>query len=440
MTTPNAMTGTTAPRILAGGFVAFVALSAANVLPPVAQASLYVIGLLALVRRPQALPLTEVLLVALATAYVVVVRNARGLELDGAFRVLRPCFEGFLAAHVLYKWCRIRSFGDTVRVLGIFIALQFVTAVLMLANPTARLDFIQSIYSDEAYQNTQFAGALLFRGYGLSRHHLYGFPLVCGLAAAFLLVLASIERSRKRRIAGGVLAVLAMLLVTVNARVGLVPVALCYVAGTVLVSNRYYGKHLLLTAALILLPAVLFGALYLGDDFETLANWLGTGVSQFGSADPSDSSTLSDLQRMFIITSNLPDLLFGLGRPCLGDEACYSDIGIVRAVQEGGLVLLVFVLALYWRMGFRLVELFNATSPLTGTRKRQVALLLAVVVQGTFIAAVVKGEAFGTSDFSRLVAMLACLGQLAVARRRAVAPPPAHQAPAVLPLPPQSST
>ncbi len=58
------------------------------------------------------------------------------------------------------------------------------------------LAFIESVYADEAYQNPEFVGALLFRGYGISRHHLFGLPLALGLSAALLMIVASMERPR----------------------------------------------------------------------------------------------------------------------------------------------------------------------------------------------------------------------------------------------------
>ncbi len=108
----------------------------------------------------------------------------------------------------------------------------------------------------------------------------------------------------------------------------------------------------------------------------------------------------------------------GTGRACSTDESCYSDIGFIRALQDGGLILLALVVYLYTRLNRRIVGFFRATVGLGGVARRRAATLLGLVLHLTFFAAMVKGEAFGTSDYSRLVAALAGLGLLAAAEQR----------------------
>ena len=432
------------PRYVAGALAAFAGLSAANVLPPAAQLVLYGIALLAVLRGSQPLPLRDGFVVLLATGYLVLARVLRGLEFGDALRLMRPCIEGFLLAHVLFKWCRIRTFRAATITLGGFILIQFVFALLMALDPQGRSAFIEEIYSDESYQNAQFSGALLFRGYGFSRHHLYGLALACGLSAGLLLITASLERANRGRLAMAAVAAAGLLLVAVNARIGFVPALLCYAIGSTFLFNRFYVKNLFLVAALLLAPLVYFAAVYFSDDLETLWTWLAAGVAQFGSTDPNDVSTVSDLQQMLIFSPNVGELAFGSGRVCTPDEACYSDIGFIRALQEGGLVLLALILWLYWRLNQHIVRLFRRTVAVRSERRRRAAVLLAAMVQLTFVAALIKGEAYGTNDYSRLVATLACLGLLAGQRRRpalvsagerAPEPVPAGETPAWPPRP-----
>jgi hypothetical protein len=414
------------PRLLAGALVAFVGLSAANVMPPPLQAALYLVALTALLHPPRPLPKFEIAVLAAAAAYIVVARLGAGLEVDGSLRVVRPCFEGFVLAHVLYKWCRIRDFRSTVLVLAGVVAIQFMAALLMAASPASRMAFIESVYADESYQNSQFTGALLFRGYGISRHHLYGMPLALGLSAALLLSMASLERAGRSRLLAAVAAGAALVVVAVNARIGFVPILICYLAGATFAFNRFYPKHALGVVLILLVPVVSLGAVWLGDDFETIATWLSAGFEQFSGIDNGDATTLSDLRSMLVLAPNKVELLLGSGRACGTEEACYSDIGFVRALQEGGAVVLVLVLSLYSRMNQHIVRFFRATYGLRGASGRRAAKLLAIVLHATFIAAMVKGEAFGPSDYSRLVVALAGLSMLAAAqrsrRRRAALP------------------
>jgi cell division protein FtsX len=79
------------PHLLGGALAAFVGLSLANTLPPVAQLALYLVGFAAVLQRPHGvLPVREAALVLLAGVYVLVRRTVAGLELDWTMRLLRP--------------------------------------------------------------------------------------------------------------------------------------------------------------------------------------------------------------------------------------------------------------------------------------------------------------------------------------------------------------
>jgi hypothetical protein len=406
------------PRLLAGAVAVFVGLSLANTLPALLQLALYLVAMVAVVRRPHGVPpLAEAAVLLAAGAYVVMLRAALGMELGGAMRLLRPLVEGFLLAHVLYKWCGIRDFRAAVLTLAGAIALQLAASLWMLVDPPTRLAFMERMYSDEGYQHDRFTAALLFRGYGLSRHHLYGLPLAVGLSAALMLVVASIDGSARRRWWLGALSAVALLLVAVNARIGFVPLFVCYAAGVSVLFNRFFPGQALWVILLAVLPLMFFGAAYFGDDFETLLTWLAAGYEQFGDTDM-DSGTFGELRQMLVIASDPASLLFGDGQPCLTDAECYSDIGFVRAIQEGGVLLLGGVLFVYARLNRHVVRFFERTFGRGRRRHRRAALLVAWIMYGTFLAAMVKGEAYGASDYSRLVATLACLGLLCARPRR----------------------
>jgi hypothetical protein len=400
------------PRYVAGTVAVIVGVSVANTLPGWMQGILYLIGLSATLARPHRAPVREAVVIALAALYVVLARMASSSELDGALRMLRPCFEGFVLAQVLFKWCGIRDMRSVAVVLGGFLAFQVLMAVAMALDPTSRSTFLDSLYADDAEQNPRLATAFLFRGYGISRHHLFGFPLACGLAAAILLISASLDKSTVRRIAAGAIAAAGLLLVAVNARIGFVPVVVCYLLGATLLFDRFYVKQFVVVTALLVVPILYLGIHYFGDDFETVWRWLGEGVGQFG-ADQPEVTTLSDLSKSFVFSSNPIEWIVGAGHACSGDQDCYSDIGFIRAMQEGGALLLLLLLYVYWRLNRYIVDLLVAARGPGGPRVRRAAQLLSAVVQITFIGAMVKGEAFAPSDYSRLVVTLACLGQLA---------------------------
>jgi hypothetical protein len=407
-----------APRYVAGALVAFLGVSAANVLPPPAQVVLYLMGLASITRRSRHLIGREVLALLLACAAVLADRLILGIELDGAFRVVRPVIEGVLLAHVLYHWCYIGDFKAAAVVLAGMVAIQFFAGALMAADGAGRVALLESIYADESYQNSSFVGALLFRGYGYSRHHLFGLALALGLSSALLLARASIEHDRGVRAIFGGLSVAGFLLATINARIGLLPIVTTYALGMTLLFNSFYPKHLLAAGAALTIPLLYLGAWILGDNFETIVAWLGEGVAQLGSADSADSNTLSDLSDMLVFAPDVVQLVVGSGRACDVGASCYSDIGFIRALQEGGLVFLLLVGYLYVRFNEHAIRLFRRSIDTRQRSQRRAAVLVAVVMHSTFLLAMIKGEAFAANDYSRLVVALGCLGMLAGLARR----------------------
>ena len=95
---------------------------------------------------------------------------------------------------MLYKWCRIRDFRSSVVVLGGFAALQFAAALAMALEPAWRTAFIESVYADESYQNPEFVGALLFRGYGIPATTCSDCRWRSACRLHMLMIVASLER------------------------------------------------------------------------------------------------------------------------------------------------------------------------------------------------------------------------------------------------------
>jgi hypothetical protein len=162
--------------------------------------------------------------------------------------------------------------------------------------------------------------------------------------------------------------------------------------------------------------------LYLGDAGELLIDWMHEGVMQF--IDPSqaaDVTTVSDLWAMVILPADPLAWLIGDGRICQPGESCYSDIGWIRLMQEGGLLLAFSLALLYFGVMLKIhvgLRRFGLNRPVRRVRSSRNLLLWVLLV--TFVLAMIKGDAYAPNDYSRLLMMMAVLvHQLPVWHRRA---------------------
>lgn len=399
------------PRAVLAALALFVGLSAANASGGLLQLAFLGLGAVVVVTGPHRVPLG--LLAGAGLCGVIALLSSLQAEPGMAplLRVIRPCIEGYLLAMVLHRACRIRDLEALLTALAGYVLIQSCCAAAMAASPSARSELLEAWYGDDSYDSAAFQFALLFRAFGVSRHHLFGLPLALGLIGALLLIGASDETRPIRRalLTGAALATAP--LVVLNARIGLVPLLLCYVLGVSVFFRLFYLRQVLLLATFGLPAAWGLAQWLLGDAAEWLLDWLLEASTQFG--DPGsggDSTTLGDLGDMIVLPAGPKSWLIGNGSICQPGDGCYSDIGWLRLLQEGGLMLAVPVTTLYMALLLRIHDGWRrlprrhqprGTSPWHG--------LLLVVLLLTFAAAATKGEAYAANDYSRLLVTLAVL-------------------------------
>jgi hypothetical protein len=402
-------------RYVVASVVLFLGLSVANAFGSWMQVVFYGCCLAVVVGSRHRVPVADLVL-AFGCGMLALLASFRAEPSVAPFvKFTRPFVEGYLLAFVLYRTCRIRTFRSLMIVLGGYVLIEFISVCVMVVIPDIRSELLDLWYSDDTYQQETFLYALIFRGYGVSRHHLYGLPLAMGTVSAMLLVAGSLRSPGRWRTYFMAAAFCGLPVVLLNARIGLIPVVLCYVLGTSVFFNRYYFKHLAVLV-FVLLPALfLLAQSYLGDTLDIVFEWQLEGMKQF--LDPSaaaDSTTVSDLSGMVILPASWSSWLIGDGRVCLPGEACYTDIGWLRLLQEGGLVLLSAVVALYLRAilsacrWLSFAGFTNCNRSIVSTRH-----LLFCVLVATFVAATIKGDSFGANEYSRLIMLLGVLSRLA---------------------------
>jgi hypothetical protein len=388
----------------------FVGLSVANAFGGLLQLAYFCVCLVIAVRVRHEMPRRELILATCCGLVAVVATLQHEASFAPIISFVRPVVEGYLLAVVLHA-LRIRTFRPLILTLAAYLGLQFIASAIMLVLPALRLGLLDSWYAGDGYQNDAFLGALVFRGFGISRHHLYGLPLAAGTLSAVLVVASGLRTKGRPPL---MLAALGgIVIVLLNARIGVVPILLCYVLGIATIHRAFYLKQILVVLPLAGAALFLLAQRYLGDSMDLVSAWLLEGVRQF--SDPtaaSASTTVTDLQQMVVLPSTWSAWLIGDGRVCEPGDACYSDIGWVRLLQAGGVVLTAGVSLLYTRMiaGTFVGQLWGGTdeSGLDGASRRLLAWLFFL----TFVAATIKGDSYGANEYSRLLMALGFLSQL----------------------------
>lgn len=402
-------------RYLLASLVLFFGLSAANAFGGWLQVGFYGWCLVVALSKKHRVPTSNIAL-AFGCGLLALVASLRAEpSVEPFFKFIRPFVEGYLLAIIMYWSCRIRTFQSLMMVLAGYVLIEFISFSIMVSMPEIRSELLELWYVDDSYQREAFQKALIFRGYGISRHHLFGLPLAMGTVSAMLLVAGSFGLSIKLRAYFILAAFSGLMVVLLNARIGFIPVVLCYLLGISIFFNRYYLKHLVVLV-LIFLPAIyLLNKFYFGEALDLVSEWLLEGVRQFfDTSAAADATTMSDLGEMVILPTTWDSWLIGDGRICDPGESCYTDIGWLRLIQEGGFVLLAIVTVMYLQSilhacrWLSFVGVTNCNSSLVSTRH-----LFFWTLIGTFVAATIKGDSFGANEYSRLIMMLGVLSRLA---------------------------
>jgi hypothetical protein len=403
---PSKITNQHAHPIFAAG-VLFIGLSAANAMGGILQLGFFTICLIVALVKRHRFPVFLMLQV-MGCGLVAMLTSLRfEPSITPLILFLRPFVEGYLIAIFLYRVCGIRSLMPLMIALAGYVTLEFASALLMMALPGLRSAMLAGWYGSESYQGTAFQSALLFRGFGISRHHLFGMPLAIGTISSLLLVVASLQEHRAIRTGFGTAAFCGILLVILNARIGLVPVLACYVLGVSFFFRFYFLRQTVLMIGVVFPAVILLVRVYLGEASDAIFHWLIEGFFQFfHQANSSGTTTISDLSSMVILPKDGLSWLIGQGRVCQPGESCYSDIGWIRLLQEGGLLLATLVGSLYLSIIFRTRKrLLRQWEKLQSRRIQISTKLLLWVFVITFAAATIKGDAFAPNDYSRLLMM-----------------------------------
>ncbi len=334
-------------------------------------------------------PIRGIIPVALSIIYFIV---SSGIE--GATGYIRLIIEGSIISSVLIYIFKVDRREKLAYLLKFFLMAQFFFAIIMLTIPQFRKWLLEYIYISEEYNESAFVNALLFRGFGISKHHLFGFSVAVSFSVALL-----ITDSKQSARCKCMFFLMGLCLTLLNARIGLLAllISIIWMPFTYSVINtKHFFKIVLFIIFAFSLIYIITPANYSNVTADLVLNWLAEGVEQFFNNNEGQATTLSDMRDMIHIPDTIEGVFFGRDYLCDKSSDCYSDIGFIRLINAGGLILLTMVVSVW---------LYFSTAFINRRQGWSVFMLNTII----FILALWKGEAFSASDYSRIFIIVSLL-------------------------------
>ena len=314
----------------------------------------------------------------------------------------RIYIEGMLVATALWAILRTKALEPTefiIRLLLSAVVLQFVFVALMILFPAWR-DYFFSYLAQPIEKLEVGSWRYQSRGFGVASFHLFSYPLFNGLVF-FISAWMAITRNYWYLL----LSLMALLPVFLNARIGLIFVAIFLLsllfAVVPRVSTRALGRYFLV--ATIGIGSLAFGVIFvvsIGLVPATVVNWIGTGLQEYAEiAVAGESGTLNTLLASHWHLPSGISIVTGEGR-YLYQTSTYagisSDIGYINFLFYGGLF---FSLLVY---GAFLVLALGSIRPSSNLLER---CIVGAILCGLAVAHF-KGIIFGANPFMKAVILL----------------------------------
>lgn len=393
--------------IFAGVFL-FLALSAGNALGGIYQYLIILLSSMSLFYYRMQAP--KFLMFMCLMASVIWGTISMGFEAStasfiiNALKFIRPTLEGFGIAITLFYYFKIRNSSQFVQVVSWYCIIMALSMIVMIVSPELKKSWLDVWYSGDDYGDI-VRRTILFRAWGVSKHHLFGLPLALGMV--FVLIVMGLQKGSRQQsdMLMFIGAFSALLVIIPNARIGLVPVILVFFISIVIflraVVFKFFLKLFLLAVLLILFIVFYFNSA----EFLRIIVWIFAAFKMFFISS-NEPTTISDLGGMLHFPNSVKGWIIGQNYICPTSQPCYSDIGWIRTLQYGGLLATTLIIAIYLPIAWQISTLFNDNKSI---RSKKVQINLFVVVLITLAVAFTKGDFYATSDFSRLLMTIAFL-------------------------------
>ncbi|MGR2922582.1 hypothetical protein [Acinetobacter sp. CE-15] len=287
--------------------------------------------------------------------------------------------------------CNFKDFCDFIIKVG---AIQLFFVILALTVPafrdwtlaTARQNSIQDISND-------FGSGL--RSFGLATGYTSTFPMLMGLCSLLSIYYFIFSKKISEKITYLFLFLGMILSVILNARIGLVPIALWLIVSPLYLLYKRKVKLFILLVLMFSLGFIFIGIDYLQTDYFFR---LMQGVEELKKLSEGKSTgTFETLSYMWFFPEDIMHFLWGEGKIIVGAYPVGSDIGLIQDIFMFGLVPTVF-------LGFILLYFLN---PLFKNISKTFGTFFFLIFICSLFLYYLKGMNFYSNEVSNTVLLLA---------------------------------
>lgn len=311
---------------------------------------------------------------------------------------IRQVIEGILPAccftYYLYKY-RI----DFIRFIKYFLIIQIIFSVLMINMDFKDFIFQKVIKLDEYAEKFSF-----LRNFGIARNYLSWFPSCC----SFLIFILFLDYCYNKKITSLLILILSNIILLLNSRTSIIIELFCIISSylyfcyqnkmrkkdKILKKKLSFQQKVIIIIFCFIISITVLILINLNQDFfEKIGDWLLQAVNSIGSLFGNDyqgPNTFKDLN-LFYFPKESYSLLFGYGDPIYNNQI--SDIGYVRYVLYGGILLFFCLLIVYFeffRIGFN------------GSNKQSEKMFL-VIIYSSLLMLQYKGEVLSLNEITKLL-------------------------------------
>lgn len=316
----------------------------------------------------------------------------------------RIFIEGFLPALIIGNILIKKNYSllSLFKVLIIFTIFQFVIALFMF-NIHIKVflfnDFMKYPLDSQIFIPQHF----LTRGFGFSENYLFSFPFVQGfIAVVGLIIYKDLKGIQKFNVLLGV--VFSIILVMLNARIGMVPILVFLIVSIFF----YFYRYLEIYISIIILLFIIT----INYNFNKENNFnlhidkilISYNATKELIINGKKTDTYSDLfsDSFWELPENEMDFIFGSGNVLTPDQKIYSDVGYIRNIHYGGILYCIIFYTFFIIIFYKMYKNSNTVK----------LKFLSIIFFISFFIGEIKGNMFALNETTKLLFLILVFMQL----------------------------
>ena len=250
---------------------------------------------------------------------------------------------------------------------------------------TARSDSLVSVSNDHGFM----------RSFGLSLNYTSGLPMAIGVCSLFVAYFLIEEKNIILKIRYLITLLLFLFAISVNARIGLMPVIFLVMFLPLIVFSHI--KHIFSYLAVMLGVMILYFVFSDDIDQSGYLERVQEGVEEVKSLfSGRKEGNIEALYEMFILPDNNYDLFFGQGFETLTSLSITSDLGFIRDIYMFGLLYVILFFSVFYYL----------MKPLLGFFKERFGYLFVIIFILSLLAYYGKGMIYSSTEIYNLLFVL----------------------------------